>query len=234
MRWALLLLAGCGRLSFQSPPPDAAADAQLDAPVPWTGPAYANGVSTFQASATTLTASAAVGSTDYLVVAVGWNDATSLVTAVSDSAGSTFSQLTAHQRGGGVSQVIFVAPTPAAAQTDLVTVAFNSTVSNATLIVTVFAKAQQVVGVPISSAGGTGQAASVAITTDAPNSLIIAAVTGSIDALDGAGCTVVAASSGVRHLVEDKQVAAAGAYIVGSTFLANSDWVVQTLALRPQ
>ena len=60
-------------------------------------------------------------------------------------------------------------------------------------------------------------------------------MTGSIDALaQPADSTMLAATSGVRHLVEDRQTPAPGSYIAGAPFVGNSDWVLRTLALRPQ
>jgi len=62
------------------------------------------------------------------VVAIGWNNATSNITSVTDSAGNTYQVAVPTARGSGVSQAIYYASNikAAAAGTNTVTATFNT------------------------------------------------------------------------------------------------------------
>ena len=62
------------------------------------------------------------------VVAIGWNNATSTITSVTDSAGNTYQLAVPTARGTGVSQATYYAPNikAAAAGTNTVTATFNT------------------------------------------------------------------------------------------------------------
>jgi hypothetical protein len=242
MRWALLLLAGCGRIAFD-PRADGASDGTaldgiVDDTPAFTGPRFVDAGSTFQSTSTTsLTVQVgAVRLTDTLLVAVGWNDASATVASIVDDGADFFTQVTVTQRGGAMSQVIFIAATPTATQVSTIMVTFSAPVVNSSIRAVLFENAQQVqtMTVPQASAGGTGTLASVSLVTDTPNSLVVAAASGSFDAFAGPGFTVVAATSGVRHLVEVQEALTPGAVDATATFGMSADWVIQAVALRPQ
>ena len=62
------------------------------------------------------------------ILAIGWNNATSNITAVTDSAGNTYQLAVPTARGTGISQAIYYAPNikAAPAATNTVTVTFNT------------------------------------------------------------------------------------------------------------
>ena len=76
--------------------------------------------------ATTYTAAQTAGNTN--ILAIGWNNTTSTITAVTDTAGNTYQLAVPTARGTGLSQAIYYAPNikaaPAASNT--VTVTFNT------------------------------------------------------------------------------------------------------------
>ena len=74
----------------------------------------------------TYTGAQTAGNTN--IVAIGWNNATSNITSVTDSAGNTYQLAVPTARGSGVSQAIYYAKNikAAAAGTNTVTVTFNT------------------------------------------------------------------------------------------------------------
>ena len=62
------------------------------------------------------------------ILAIGWNNATSTITSVTDSAGNTYQLAVPTARGTGLSQAIYYAPNikAAPAATNTVTVTFNT------------------------------------------------------------------------------------------------------------
>ena len=76
--------------------------------------------------AVTYTSAQIAGNTN--ILAIGWNDATSNITSVTDSAGNTYQLALPTARGSGLSQAIYYASNinAAAAGTNTVTVTFNT------------------------------------------------------------------------------------------------------------
>ena len=76
--------------------------------------------------AVTYTGAQTAGDTN--ILAIGWNNTTSNITAVTDSAGNTYQAAVPTARGSGISQAIYYAPNikAAAAGTNTVTVTFNT------------------------------------------------------------------------------------------------------------
>ena len=127
----------------------------------------------------TYTAAQIAGNTN--IVVIGWNNTTSNITSVTDSAGNTYQLAVPTARGNGVSQAIYYASNikAAAAGTNTVTTTFNT----ATPFVDI--RALEYSGLdPINpfdvgtSASGTGTSAnSGTVTTTAANALIFGAGT---------------------------------------------------------
>ena len=65
---------------------------------------------------------------DTNILAIGWNNTTSTITSVTDSAGNTYQLAVPTARGTGISQAIYYAPNikAAPAGTNTVTVTFNT------------------------------------------------------------------------------------------------------------
>ncbi len=80
----------------------------------------------------------AQASGDTNIVAIGWNDATSTITSVTDSAGNAYQSAAPTARGPGVSQAIYFAPNirSAAAGANTVTVVFGNAVPYADVRIT--------------------------------------------------------------------------------------------------
>ena len=128
---------------------------------------------------TTYTSAQVAGDTN--ILAIGWNNATSNITSVTDSAGNIYQLAVPTARGNGVSQAIYYAKNikAAAAGTNTVTATFN------TAAPFVDVRALEYSGLdPVSpfdvgaSASGTGTSASSGtVNTTAANALIFAAGT---------------------------------------------------------
>lgn len=116
---------------------------------------------------------------DTNIVAIGWNDSTSNVISVSDSAGNIYKVAVPTARGTALSQTIYYATSingaPAGANT--VTVTFDAPVASADIRILEYSGLGQgnSFDVGASSSGGSGWADSGPVTTSSPNELIIGA-----------------------------------------------------------
>jgi chitodextrinase len=171
------------------------------------------------------------------IVAIGWNDATASITAVSDSAGNVYQAAIATYRGNGMSQAIYVASSiaAAAAGANQVSVAFNQPAVFVDLRVTEYA------GVRASnpfdagaSATGVGTTASTgAVAAGHPSELLFAAgMTSAVFSAPGAGYSsrVITAPDG--DIVEDAVPASAGSYNATAS-LSSGTWILQLAAFAP-
>ena len=154
---------------------------------------------------------------DTNILAIGWNNATSNITSVTDSAGNTYQLAVPTARGNGVSQAIYYASNikAAAAGTNTVTATFNT----ATRYVDV--RALEYSGLdPVNpfdvgtSASGTGASAnSGTVTTTAANALIFGAgiTTGGFSTA-GTNFTTRIITTPDADIAEDRIVTATGPY----------------------
>jgi hypothetical protein len=110
------------------------------------------------------------------ILAIGWNDATSDIASVNDSAGNTYSVAADTARGDGVSQAIWYAPGIVGGD-NTVTVTFTGAVPYADIRIAEYAGLDQ--ANPFDSAasatGTDGTASSGAVTTAAPGGLVFGA-----------------------------------------------------------
>jgi hypothetical protein len=241
IRAALVLLAGCGRIAFDplaesrdgavggdDAPASDVAGAQI--PVNTQG-AYAT--STVAVTGLVKALPATVLSTDVILLAIGWNDAVSVVNSVSDTSGDAFGPVTAVQRGGAESQVIYLATAPAGG-TETINVVFSQSVPNVSVRIAVYARAQQTTALATSSSSGTSTfATSGVLTTDIDNSLVVAAVAGTINGSPDLAFLTVINTNPLGHLLEQRVAATVGPYQSSASFGAAADWVIQMVALRP-
>ena len=169
------------------------------------------------------------------IVAIGWSDATSNITSVTDSAGNSYQLAAPIRRGTNLSQAIYYASNIKAAASNTVTVAFSASVPYADVRITEYAgiaSSNPVDGT--SSANGSGTTAnSGAVTTTSSNALIFGAgmTLGSFTA-PGSGFTTRAITSPDGDIVEDRIVSATGSYSATATS-TSSAWVMQVVAFRP-
>ncbi len=180
---------------------------------------------------------AAQAAGDTNVVAIGWNNTTSTIASVTDSAGNTYRAAVPTARGSGISQAVYYASgiKGAAAGANTVTVVFNT----ATPYVDV--RALEYSGLdPVNpldrtaSAGGTGASASSgAVTTTAANELIFAAgVTAGAFAAPGTGFTSRIITSPDADIAQDRLAGAVGSYGATAALRGSAPWLMQVVAFK--
>ena len=170
---------------------------------------------------------------DTNILAIGWNNATSNITSVTDSAGNTYQVAVPTARGSGVSQAIYYAPNikAAAAGTNTVTTTFNT----ATPFVDVRALEYSGLGpfdVGTSASGTAASANSGTVTTTAANALIVGAgiTTGGFSTA-GTNFTTRIITVPDGDIAEDRIVTAAGPY--SATAPVSGAWVMQVAIFKP-
>ena len=118
---------------------------------------------------------------DTNILAIGWNNTTSTLTAVTDSAGNTYQLAVPTATGSGISQAIYYAPNikAAAAGTNTVTATFDAPTPYVDLRAVEYSGLDPVNPFDVgASASGTGTSAtSGAVSTTAANALIFGAGT---------------------------------------------------------
>ena len=183
----------------------------------------------------TYTGAQTAGNTN--ILAIGWNNATSNITSVTDSAGNTYQLAVPTARGSGLSQAIYYAPNikAAPAGTNTVTVTFNT----ATRYVDI--RALEYSGLDPNnpfevgtSASGTGTTAnSGTVTTTAANALIFGAgiTTGSFGAAPAPFTTRIITNPD-GDIAQDRLVTASGAYDATAPLNGSTAWVMQVAAFK--
>ena len=170
------------------------------------------------------------------ILAIGWNNATSNITSVTDSAGNIYRLAVPTARGSGLSQAIYYASNikAAAAGTNTVTVTFNT----ATPFIDI--RALEYRGLdPINpfdvgaSASGieSASADSGSVTTSAANELIFGA------GMTGTGFAVGTNFTGRiitqdSDIAEDRLVATAGSYSAVAPLDRPTNWLMQVATFK--
>jgi hypothetical protein len=174
---------------------------------------------------------------DANIIVIGWNNATSTIASVTDSAGNTYQLAAPVTRGTGISQAIYYAKNikAAAAGTNTVTVNFNT----ATPFVDI--RAMEYSGLDLvnpldvthSASGTSAAAASGSVTTTSANALIFAAGTtsGSFSAA-GTGFTSRIITQPDLDIAEDRLVTATGSYNATASLVGSAAWVMQVVAFK--
>ena len=183
----------------------------------------------------TYTSAQVVGDTN--ILAIGWNNATSNITSVTDSAGNVYQQAVPTARGSGLSQAIYYATNikAAAAGTNIVTVTFNASTPFVDIRALEYSGLDPVNPFNVgTSASGTGTSAnSGAVTTTAANALIFGAgmTTGGFSA---AGTNFVSRiiTSPDADIAEDRFVTTTGSYNATASLSGSAAWVMQVAAFR--
>ena len=167
------------------------------------------------AVAVTYTGAQTAGDTN--IVAVGWNNTTSTLTAVTDSAGNTYQLAVPTARGSGISQAIYYAPNikAAPAGTNTVTATFDAATPYVDLRALEYSGLDPVSPFDVgASASGTGTSAtSGAVTTTAANALIFGAgtTTGGF-AAEGTDFTTRIITTPDADIAGDRIVTSTGTY----------------------
>jgi glucose/arabinose dehydrogenase len=178
----------------------------------------------------------AQGAGDLNAIAVGWNDATSTILSVTDSAGNTYQLAAPTTRGTGLSQAIYYAKniTAAAAGSNSVTVKFASAVPWPDIRVVEYRGVDTVNPLDTTaSANGAGASASSGnLTTAAANELVFGAgMTTGVYVGGTNGFTTRVITPQDADIVIDTIATTAGPYAATANVGA-SDWIMQAVAFR--
>jgi glucose/arabinose dehydrogenase len=175
------------------------------------------------------------GDTNILVV--GWNNATSNVTSVTDTAGNVYQLAVPTVRGNGISQAIYYAKNikSAGAGTNSVTVTFNAATPYVDLRALEYSGLDLVNPFDVgASASGTSSSASTgAVTTSTAHELIFGAGTtaGGFTAA-GSGFTTRVITTPDFDIAQDRFVTAAGGYSATASLAGSAAWVMQVAAFK--
>jgi len=170
---------------------------------------------------------------DTNILAIGWNNATSTITSVTDSAGNAYQLAVPTARGGGVSQAIYYAPNikAAAAGTNTVTVNFNTATPYVDIRALEYSGLDPANPFAVASASGTGATANSGTVTAPPGALIFGAgITGGVFSAGGANFTTRIITVPDADIAEDRIVTAAGPY--SATAPVSGAWVMQVAAFK--
>jgi glucose/arabinose dehydrogenase/PKD repeat protein len=173
------------------------------------------------------------GNTD--IIAIGWNDATSTIASVTDSAGNAYQVAAPTSRGAGVSQAIYYARNikAAAAGANTVTVVFSTAVPYADVRIVEYSGLDPAnpFDKTASAAGTAATASSGTVTTTSATELIFGAgvTTGGFTAA-GSGFTTRIITVPDADIVADLIVTSTGSYAASAT--GSGSWVMQVATFR--
>jgi chitodextrinase len=180
------------------------------------------------------TAAQTAGNTN--VIAIGWNDATSNITSVTDSAGNAYQVAVPVVRGSGLSQAIYYATNimASAANANTVTVTFNASVFAADIRIMEYSGLDEVAPFDMGTSGsGNGTTASTGnVTTTLSNDLLVGAgMTSNSFNSAGTGYTLRTITQPDADILEDKLAVNPGAYNATASGVSGQ-WVMQMAAFR--
>ena len=176
-----------------------------------------------------------VGDTN--ILAIGWNNATSNITSVTDSAGNTYQLAVPTARGAGISQAIYYAKNikAAAAGTNTVTVTFSASTPFVDIRAMEYSGLDPVNPFDVgTSASGSGTSAnSGTVTTTSAGALIFGAgiTTGGFSAA-GANFVNRIITTPDADIAEDRFVTSTGSYSATASLGGSAAWVMQVATFR--
>jgi len=182
-----------------------------------------------------VTYAAAQTSGDLNIVAIGWNDATSTITSIADSAGNTYQVAAPTTRGPGLSQAIYFARNikAAAAGGNTVTVGFSGSVPYADVRITEYGGLDTAnpLDTSASASGSATTASSGTKTTAFPVELIFGAgITNGGFTGSGTGFTTRIITVPDADIVNDRVVNGVASYAATAT--QSGGWVMQAAMFR--
>ncbi len=173
---------------------------------------------------------------DTNILAIGWNNATSNITSVTDSAGNAYQVAVPTARGSGLSQAIYYAPNikAAGAGANTVTVTFNTATPFIDIRALEYSGLDPVnpFDVGASASGNSTAANSGSVTTSAASELIFAAgMTAGVFSAAGTNFTnrIITAQDG--DIAEDRLVTTAGSYTATAS-LSSATWLMQVATFK--
>ena len=174
------------------------------------------------------------GAGDTNIVAIGWNDTTSTIAAVSDSAGNIYQQAIATSRGNGLSQAIYYASDigGAPAGGNQVTVTFDQPAAFVDLRIAEYSFVGPFDAGASASGNGSSASSGPVTATESSELLFAAGMTGTTFTAPGAGFTSRVITAPDADIVEDQLAASAGSYSATAT-LSSGTWLLQLAAFKP-
>ena len=174
---------------------------------------------------------------DTNILAIGWNDATSNITSVTDSAGNTYQVAVPTARGNGLSQAIYYAKSikAAAAGANTVKVTFNAAAPFVDIRATEYSGLDPASPFDVghSASGTSATPNSGSVTTTATQELVFGAgITTSAFTAAGANFTSRIITSPDGDIVEDRFVTATGSYSAAAPVDGSAAWVMQVAAIK--
>ncbi len=175
---------------------------------------------------------------DLNVVAVGWNDSTATVSAVTDTTGNAYTLAVGPTIISGVaSQSIYYAKNiaAAAAGANTVTVTFSTAAKYPDIRILEYSGADQVnpVDVTAASTGNSATSSSGSVSTTNPLDLIFGAnLVQTLTAGAGSGFTSRLLTSPDGDIAEDMMVTSTGSYTATAPLSPAGQWIMQMVAFR--
>jgi hypothetical protein len=173
---------------------------------------------------------------DLNVVIVGWNDTTSAVQSVTDSAGNTYALALGPTIGTGLSESIYYAKNILASSTNRVTVTFNQSATKPDVRILEYSgvATSNPLDVTTGAFGNTYIADSGYVNTNAANELIVGGsmVQSNTTVMAGAPFTPRVITSPNSDLAEDRIVNVPGSYHSWEPLNAAGNWVMQVVTFK--
>ncbi|HVU48850.1 MAG TPA: IPT/TIG domain-containing protein [Terracidiphilus sp.] len=168
---------------------------------------------------------------DMNIVVVGWNDTTSTVQSVTDSAGNNYSLAIGPTSGSALRQSIYYAP-GIAAGSNTVTVTFSKAAAYPDIRILEY-KGVTALDMTAAASGSGTTASTGSVTTTSANELIFAADTISTTTkAAGTGFTARVVSIPDSDLAEDEVATSAGSYNATATLNSSGAWVIQIVSFK--
>jgi len=168
---------------------------------------------------------------DLNVVVVGWNDTTSTVQSVTDTAGNTYRLGIGPTSGTGLRQSIYYAA-GVAGGSNTVTVTFNQAAAYPDVRIVEY-RGVSALDATAGASGSGGSANSGTATTTSANELIVGAdmvFTNTVGS--GSGFTQRIKTTPDGDLVEDEVVSTAGSYSATAPLVGSGPWVMQMVTFK--
>jgi hypothetical protein len=171
---------------------------------------------------------------DLNIVVVGWNDATSAISSVTDSAGNTYALAGSAVTGTNLTQAIYYAKNIAAASTNTVTVQFNPGASFPDVRILEYAGLDTVSPLDVAN-GSSGQsltASSGRVTTTAALELVFAADTVLSKTLSPGSGYVPIVFTNFFDIAEHAMTTKTGKFNPTANLDASTNWVMQVATFK--
>jgi hypothetical protein len=168
---------------------------------------------------------------DLNVVVVGWNNATSTVASVQDSAGNTYSLAIGPTTGAGLRQSMYYAPNIRGGS-NIVTVTFDQSTAYPDVRILQY-RGVSSVDVSVGASGNSLTSSSGVAATTSPNELIVAAnMVATFSIAAGTGFTQRVITSPDGDIAEDRIVGDIGIYGASAPLGSAGPWVMQMVTFR--